>query len=501
MKLSVLFIFVSVIFSHSLFGQTCQDTMLIKAIKKNNLEKVKSVLPLMNINRVDCHGETPLMVAAELGYVEIVKFLIEKKADVKLLDGQDRDVLYKVIEQHFLSNKFQLVELLIKSGVDLNNPNVLERPLSQLLKQQESNFDIEIFKLIVRNWADINFRDKNHKTPLMLAIEKKRIDVIDFLLSLQTLNINSEYYGDMTALGLAIKLKDFDLITKLVKHGANVFSHLLRPENIDLEVMKLLIKLDPENLEIVDSGDGRTPLMKAIRAGSLELVKLLVEGGANIEHNNPFLFSLMEREEAISFYLAVKGADYSKKTYDGETSLMYASIMKDSSLFNFLLEKGVDIHEKDRGGLTALFYALNKGNDQAISLLKLGAMPYNMYDGKFDWYNGWSYSYYQNYEKSKEIHLAFKAYVNDQKQNHLTMAILKGWTGAIKPLVEYGIDINSQDIAKKTALIHAVHQENIEALKILVELGADKALKDYQNMTALDYANELGNHELINLLK
>ena len=58
----------------------------------------------------------------------------------------------------------------------------------------------------------------------------------------------------------------------------------------------------------------------------------------------------------------------------------------------------------------------------------------------------------------------------------------------IQLLIEYGADINAQDITGNTALISVCDTGNIEIIKTLVKNGANKTLKNSKGKTAYDVA-------------
>lgn len=62
-------------------------------------------------------------------------------------------------------------------------------------------------------------------------------------------------------------------------------------------------------------------------------------------------------------------------------------------------------------------------------------------------------------------------------------------------------DINTIQPNGMTYLMYAVKREEVHAVKVLLEKGIDKTIKNVDGKTALDMANEIGNMEIINLLK
>lgn len=166
----------------------------------------------------------------------------------------------------------------------------------------------------------------------------------------------------------------------------------------------------------LDAKEG-TPLTLAASRSQLELIKLLVEKGADVNKKDkdkmaPIMAALLgegpeEGKLSVVKYLAEKGADLSvqytaqgvvftplisavnsgnlemtkilldKKAdinageaKSGVTPLMFAVTHKDLPLAKFLLEKGADFTKKSKDGATALMVATYQKDAEMVKLLK-----------------------------------------------------------------------------------------------------------------------------------
>ncbi|MEQ1603986.1 MAG: ankyrin repeat domain-containing protein [Pyrinomonadaceae bacterium] len=70
-------------------------------------------------------------------------------------------------------------------------------------------------------------------------------------------------------------------------------------------------------------------------------------------------------------------------------------------------------------------------------------------------------------------------------------------SAAVRRFLEAGADPNALDINRRTPLISAASNQNIESVKLLVKAGSDVAAVDGEGMTPLLYAFKAGNDELI----
>ena len=91
----------------------------------------------------------------------------------------------------------------------------------------------------------------------------------------------------------------------------------------------------------MSSGQGNnheSPLHGAVRIGSLEIVKLLVERGANINHKE-------------------------------FRALDYAAGLGNSNMVKYFIQKGEDVNSRTANGETPLFFAITNGHLNVVRIL------------------------------------------------------------------------------------------------------------------------------------
>lgn len=119
------------------------------------------------------------------------------------------------------------------------------------------------------------------------------------------------------------------------------------------------------NSDIDQTGpDGQTALHIATRKGSLVMVKMLVEQGANLEAENsqgrtPLATALLARNTLVANYLAKQHA---RLDPDKLLHLTVRQGEADRDVIEFLLNQGADLDKPDDEGNTALHLAINQGN-------------------------------------------------------------------------------------------------------------------------------------------
>lgn len=88
---------------------------------------------------------------------------------------------------------------------------------------------------------------------------------------------------------------------------------------------------------------GGTAIMFASRAGHVEIAKLLLDAGADVNvHGN----------------------------YAGTTALMWASQYESKEIVKLLIEAHAEINAKNHQGQTALYFALENGNTEIVQILQ-----------------------------------------------------------------------------------------------------------------------------------
>ena len=276
-KTAVLFfIIVSFTFSHA------QDIFM--ASYNGDLQTVKRLVeqdPGLANGRND-YGRFPLEMAAQTGQIEIVKFLLEKGADI----NADRGGTTALHMAAIFGGKTELIELLLEKG------------------------------------ADINARAGNGHTPLNFAVIGKQKKIADLLLdkggeiNLENMNFTWLLYtssssGIKRIVDMALE-KDVDFSYR----SGNGYTLLhSAAEGGIIELAELLFS---KGLKVEDANVyGQTPLHITARGGFKDIVELFLKKGAdiNVKTNNgktPIHFARENRRDDIVEYLKNKGADTSE---------------------------------------------------------------------------------------------------------------------------------------------------------------------------------------------
>ncbi len=164
-----------------------KSTPLMSAVMKNAKETVAYLLtlPNINLNATDKYNKTALHYAAEKGFSEITKLLLAKNANANIKNNADTLPLhYTALNGHSNTTK-----LLIPHTTNIDALNIDGSPLHLACRRGHIN----IVKLLVVKGAKINIRENTKRNPgrtaLLCAVENGHLNIVDFLLTQNKVNI------------------------------------------------------------------------------------------------------------------------------------------------------------------------------------------------------------------------------------------------------------------------------------------------------------------------
>ncbi len=120
--------------------------------------------------------------------------------------------------------------------------------------------------------------------------------------------------------------------------------------------------------------DGRSPLVAAVDAGDVELVRTLLDAGAqpNVKDGfglTPLGLAALYGHHRIAVALLGRGARPDAKEDNGAVPLHHASSLGFDAIVGALLDAGADTEARDRPGHTPLINAIRNGRASTVKLL------------------------------------------------------------------------------------------------------------------------------------
>lgn len=291
------------------------DTALMVAVKNHQLQTVQALIEAgANVNTCErWDGQTALMMAVKAGKVEIVRALVKAGADVNASDRENDTVLMHAVE--FIQQ--EEVEEEREEGGKLKTKQIDKAEILRLLTQ-EGNAKI-----------DTEARDPSGKTALMLAIEKGEVAIVETLISAGA-DVNARDDQGTPALILA---KQADIVRILIKNRAFA------------------------DLRDVHDDEKNTVLMKMATSGSVATIKAFIKALEEAVNQGDYHFD-------VNAYLNAYNAQ-------GVTALMAAVKKGDIEIVRILLETGANVNACNENGMTALECALEKKPQPQPNMVKL----------------------------------------------------------------------------------------------------------------------------------
>ena len=298
------------------------------------------------------------------------------------------------------------------------------------------------------------------------------------------------------------------LVGFLIAFGGRAFADQIHEltQKGNLAGVKAIIEQNPELVNAKDK-DGRTPLHWACRGVHLEVVKFLVDKGADVnsEDSNKIvpLHSLGVRNSTKAIEILIsKGANVDAKDYGGNTALHYAAMYDAADAVALLIDKGADIEIRDDYGRTPLILcARERGGPETIRVLLNAGADVNARD-KFQ-ASSLDLAAWRGKKEVVDILLDAGADIpsGGREARYLfSEAASHGLSRLFDAVAKAGGDPTFK-LSNGGALLHsAASGDSIKILEILIAKGLDINLRDNYGWTPLHYAARDGRVEIVKRL-
>jgi ankyrin repeat protein len=341
------------------------------------------------------NGETALMTCARTGEAKAVKSLLAHSAAVNARESSHHQtaLMWAAAQRHP-----EVVAVLLEFGADfrarsLIYPQTVVGEQTQRAGREELNYtvqrggstallfaarvgDVESSRLLLTAGADVNDELADGTSALILAAHSGQGPAAELLLE-KGADPNNADIG-YTALHAAVLRSEVSLVRALLAHGANPNIRMtkgtpLRRDTTDFNLPAPLI--------------GATPLLLAAKFLEVEILRVLVAGGAGLKLTmpngaTPLLlaagmgsnpnqsrrgisrvdFGKVEPEsrvlEGVAAVLSFK-VDVNAGNQAGDTALHTAASLGYNSVVKLLVEQGANVNAKNQRGFTPLMAALD----------------------------------------------------------------------------------------------------------------------------------------------
>ncbi|MBP5427580.1 MAG: ankyrin repeat domain-containing protein [Clostridiales bacterium] len=384
-----------------------------------------------------------------------------------------------------------LIRRSIEKGININITSPISyNPYYFAIK----NKDMNMLDYLVRN-GDVNFRDSNGVTILMISCILKNEEAIKYLVE-RGADVNRKNLEGNTALILACYMNDIVMVEYLLYNKANACicnEEGLTPlmwacKHNNLNLVRILINAGAYTTINAISKNSSTALMIAGKYGSAELVKYLVENGADVNLIEEFELGIMK---------VLKG--FYPGELVGHTVLRCMFERNDINMINYLLNKGARLDSRDSLGCTELMQACLKNDTvMANSLIDLNA---NVNAENIFGDTPLKYACDNNNMELVNYLVETGADINQKNLTEETVLMSvceQGNSNLAKYLIEKGANINLKDIVGDTALIKSCKSKNTYLVKYLIMNGADTSITEGQRNVLLNAVSD--DFELTNII-
>lgn len=389
------------------------ETPLFIAARNGHAETVRALLrefrERIDVDSVTIDGATPLSAAVDNYNVDCLCLLLEHNADPNKVRNNGTTPLYEAVSRRELS----LVTALLQYRANPNEPG--HRSTRTPLAVAADFGDVEILRALLEHGADPNGIRTNSLTPLYKAASGNKTEAVRVLLE-HNADVHKANSAGQTPLYTAATQCD-------VKHT---------------DTLRLL--LEAKALPDAPTGNGKTALLHAASAGSTNVVRVLLEHGADAR------------------------APVNARALCAAAGRGYSQVVR------LLLEHRAGVETRDAEERTALHLAAKMGSFETIlELIEAGADV--------------------NAVIPENLNTPLGIISNREQDTYTLCALLKA-----------GADCSMADFLGNTPLHNAAGRGNAHMVRKLLEHGAAAAARNFSGETPLHLAASHGHTDAVGVL-
>ncbi len=317
---------------------------------------------------------TPLFIAIQEGQLDIVKELLRHKAEPNTINIENVTPLHSAVQL----NELDILKELLSNNA---NPNQVMDSGITLLHIAVYKGQLEIIKELLSNNANPNLYNEKGLAPLHIALVEDKIDVLKVLLENNKTDPNILFYNRMTPLIYAVIQGKVGVIKALLENnktdpnilteGATALSAALSMKNI--EIVRLLLEDNRTNPNEILMGR-ISPLILAIKDEGIDIVNELLKHKADPNKvtsyiDTPLSYAVKKGQLNIVKQLLKHNADPNTRNKEGDTPLQIAAYNLRQDIVKQLLKHNADPNAATKQGPTLLYLAAENNNHALVKEL------------------------------------------------------------------------------------------------------------------------------------
>ncbi|XP_067660652.1 uncharacterized protein [Haliotis asinina] len=416
--------------------------------------------------------ETEASVACETGTVANISWTYAGHLARRFASEIKKRNLWQVLSHQSLCNS-DFVDLLmdcLKTQCHMHITDILKLTdissklsFCELLSSSKSH---HLIKFLMEK-ENISFNRREGRDILIGVCVHAASSVLKYVIGHMKLHVNMKLRG-RTPLMLAAGTKDSMFVNQILslnpdlnarnEDGLSVFYYLC------IHGLTSAVEHAIDNGVDVNKNHGSDehPIYHAIRGGHLEVVKLLINRGCDIENQKGLKCAIFSQNETMVQFFLNRGVKVDA------FAVCKACEVGEVNVVKMLFEKGATVNMKSSDGSTPLLSSC-KGNPNVVSyLLKKGASV------------------------NKALH--------DTRDTPLHTAAGFGYAECVDVLLKAGADVNVQNNTGDTPLHRAAGQGSTECVDVLLKAEADVNVRSNTGDTPLHTAAGHGSIECVDVL-
>ncbi|KAH8668990.1 ankyrin repeat-containing domain protein [Xylariales sp. PMI_506] len=318
----------------------------------------------------------------------------------------------------------------------------------------------------------VDLVEKRLGTPISAACVEGHTALIDLLVG-HGADVNQrlgDKYRRGTALHFAVAHDQPLAVECLIKHGVDLDAtdtagqtalHVCLGKHMGLQTLRLLLAAGADVNKLIL---GATPLMQSVVTGDVDVVRAVLDAGADLEKRNGHGFTALH------------------------CAILYGSPASPASLVEELIGRGANVNvEADQNRGTPLVHAIVAGREDLARLLLDSGANIN----------------HQGSDRNTLLHLLART-ADTGGEWELALRVVKGRLSdeqdAAQSVDEFRSLLDARDIRDQTALHCAASSGNLAAVVALLDAGATIEPQDDSCLTPLSYAAGYDHSDVVDLL-
>lgn len=422
----------------------------------------------VDINETNYHGMTALHMAAQAGYGNVAEILIKYGIEVDTRTEDGTTALYMSVEK----GNEEVVHQLLSALADANlSSRDNESPLIQACHRGYHRIVLQLLR--APNIKINQKRKTDGATALFVAAREGSNECIQHLISNVSLFVNESKTNGRSPLFISSFFGHQKIVQMLINH-----SHRMSKQGMNHGIL---------NVNQADS-KGFTPLFVAAQNGHKSIVTLLLQNKADVNlaeqrgHTPLWISALRGHVDVVRVLLSHPKIDIDYKDLSGVTALWAACQNNNAEVVELLLhprnvvvEEEYDNHKhtrtmslSKRDVLNINTFGINSESDEDISPLQ------SEHDQQYLHINN-NRNKKQRKGKQKKTERRTGANPNLAKHDGCTplwIAASRGNSDCMKPLINYGADLNKPDRSQGATPLF-VSCQNGKKMSVDLLLGAN----------------------------